>query len=96
VDDFVVARNPEAGSTLPYLVRLPLGPDGLVLKVRETWPRTAEVYCHPSEHWPADPEVVERVPVRAWVRRGAAIDLVLDRGRENVPSSCSPGHVDGR
>lgn len=27
--------------------------------------------------------MVERVPVRSCVRRGAAIDLVLDRGREN-------------
>ena len=83
MDDFVVARNPDDGSTLPYLIRLPLGPDGVVLKVRDTWPRTAKVYCHPSTDWPADPDVVERVPVRSCVRRGAAIDLVLDRGREN-------------
>jgi hypothetical protein len=83
MDDFVVARNPDDASTLPYLVRLPLGPDGVVLKVRETWPRTAKVYCHPSTDWPAEPDVVERVPVRSCVRRGAAVDLVLDRGREN-------------
>ena len=83
VDDFVVARNPDDGSTLPYLVRLPLGDDGVVLKVRDTWPRTAKVYCHPSTDWPADPEIVERVPVQSCVRRGAAIDLVLARGREN-------------
>ena len=83
MDDFVVARNPDDASTLPYLVRLPLGEHGVVLKVRDTWPRTAKVYCHPSTDWPADPDVVERVPVRSCVRRGAAIDLVLDRGREN-------------
>ncbi len=83
MDDFVVARNPDDASTLPYLVRLPLGPHGVVLKARDTWPRTAKVYCHPSTDWPAEPEVVERVPVRSCVRRGAAIDLVLDRGREN-------------
>ena len=83
VDDFVVARNPDADSALPYLVRLPLGSEGLVLKVRETWPRTAKVYCHPSTDWPDATEVVERVPVRSCTRRGAAIDLVLDRGREN-------------
>jgi hypothetical protein len=83
MDDFVVARNPDPDSTLPYLVRLPLGPRGVVLKVRDTWPRTAKVYCHPSTDWPSDPEVVERVPVRSCVRRGAAVDLVLDRGREN-------------
>lgn len=79
----MIARNPEEGSTLPFLVRLPLGHDGVVLKVRETWPRTAKVYCHPAESWPADPDIVERVPVRSCTRRGAAIDLVLDRGREN-------------
>jgi hypothetical protein len=82
-DDFVVARNPEPGSALPYLVRLPLGPAGVVLKARERWPRTAKVYCHRADGWPADPEVVERVPVRTCVRRGPAIDLVLDRGKEN-------------
>lgn len=83
MDDFVVARNPDDASTLPFLVRLPLGPDGVVLKARETWPRTAKVYCHPSDDWPAEPEIVERVPVRSCVRRGAAVDLVLDRGREH-------------
>lgn len=82
-DDFVIARNPDPDSALPFLVRLPLGPDGIVLKARDTWPRTAKVYCHRAPGWPADAEVVERVPVRACVRRGAAIDLVLDRGREN-------------
>lgn len=82
-DDFVVARNPETESTLPYLVRLPIGSQGIVLKARDTWPRTAKIYCHRAAGWPADVEVIERVPVRSCVRRGAAIDLVLDRGREN-------------
>jgi len=81
--DFVVARNPDQGSSLPYLVRVPLGPEGIALKVRDTWPRTAKVYCHRADDWPDDLDVVERVPVRSCVRRGAAIDLVLDRGREN-------------
>jgi hypothetical protein len=83
VEDFVVAHNPDGDSTLPYLVRLPLTDAGIVLKVRDTWLRTAKVYCHPSSDWPDEPEIVERVPVRSCVRRGAAIDLVLDRGREN-------------
>lgn len=83
VDDFVIARNPEEDSTLPFLVRLPLGSSGIVLKVRDTWPRTAKVYCHPAPEWPASPEIVERVAVTSCLRRGAAIDLVLDRGREN-------------
>lgn len=82
-DDFVVARNPEADSKLPYLLRIPLGDAGVVLKARETWPRTSKVYCHRIEQWPADAEVIERVKTRSCVRRGASIDLVLDRSREN-------------
>ncbi|WP_040157001.1 ERCC4 domain-containing protein [Mobilicoccus massiliensis] len=81
-DDFVIATNPEEGTTLPFLVRIPLGREGVVLKVKDRWPRTAKVYCHPSA-WPDEPEILERVPVRSCVRRGPAIDLVLDRGREN-------------
>lgn len=87
MDDFVIARNPDADSTLPYLLRLPIGRDGVVLKARDTWPRTAKVFCHPSEDWATASfdalDIIERVPVRDCVRRGAAIDLVLDRGREN-------------
>jgi len=77
--DFVVVRNPQADSKLPYLLRLPLE-DGLVLKARETWPSSARVYCHRFEEpWPADAEVIEREPVRLCRRRGAAVDLVLER-----------------
>jgi hypothetical protein len=81
--EFLVAKNPDGDSSLPYLVRLPLGPEGVVLKVRDTWPRTAKVYCHRAAAWPEDPEIIERVDVTSCVRRGAAVDLVLDRGREN-------------
>ncbi len=45
--------------------------------------RTAKVYCHRAEQWPRDPEIVEQVPIRSCQRRGVAIDLVLDRPREN-------------
>jgi hypothetical protein len=83
VEEFVVAHNPETDSSLPFLVRVPLQSGPVVMKVRDTWPRTSKMYCHPSEAWPADPVIIERVPVRSCVRRGAAIDLVLDRGREN-------------
>jgi hypothetical protein len=80
---FEVATNPDPDSTLPFLIRLPL-PDGdLVLKARDSLPRTAKVYCHRAEHWPDDPELVEQVPIRSCQRRGVAIDLVLDRPREN-------------
>lgn len=82
-DDLVIARNPEPDSTLPYLVRIPLGEHGIVVKARETWPRTSKVYCHRADSWPADAEIVERLPVRSISRRGASIDLVLTRGREN-------------
>jgi hypothetical protein len=80
---FDVAANPDPDSTLPFLIRLPL-PDGeLVLKARDSWPRTAKVYCHRAEGWPEEPEIIERIPVRSCQRRGVAIDLVLDRPREN-------------
>ncbi|WP_436501754.1 ERCC4 domain-containing protein [Actinokineospora sp. HUAS TT18] len=83
--ELLIARNPDPDTRLPYLLRLPLGDDGLVLRTSGTWPRTKALYCHPmpSGDWPADPELVERVGVRSCVRRGAAIDLVLDRSREN-------------
>lgn len=78
---FTVARNREADSRLPYLLRLPLEA-GLVLKARESWPRTSRVYCHRFEgHWPKEAEIVEEAPIRLCRRRGAAIDLVLDRPR---------------
>jgi hypothetical protein len=81
--EFVIARNPDEASSLPFLVRLPLGREGLALKVRETWPRTNKVYCHRADDWPDELDVIERIPVRSCVRRGAAIDLVLDRSREH-------------
>ena len=81
--DLLIAHNPDPDSNLPFLVRLPLGPHGLVLKTRETWPRTSKVYCHRVSGWPEDAEVIERLAVRTCTRRGPAIDLVLDRAREN-------------
>lgn len=79
---FVVARNPDPDSRLPYLLRLPLA-DAPILKARDTWPRTARVFCHRTDAWPDGAEVIEEVPVLGCVRRGVAIDLVLDRPREN-------------
>lgn len=80
----MIARNPDPDSRLPYLLRVPLGA-GLVFRTAGTWPRTNALYCYPvaAGEWPAEPEIVEQVPVRSCVRRGAAIDLVLDRVREN-------------
>ena len=82
-DDLIVARNPDPDSQLPYLVRIPLGPAGVVVKAKEPWPRASKVYCHRAEQWPADAEIIERHAVRACSRRGPAIDLVLARAREN-------------
>ena len=79
---FEVAANPDPDSTLPFLIRLPLPTGELVLKARDSC-RTAKVYCHRAEQWPRDPEIVEQVPIRSCQRRGVAIDLVLDRPREN-------------
>jgi hypothetical protein len=81
--ELVIARNPEPGSSLPFLVRVPVPGGDLLLKAREPWPRTSKVYCHRADTWPDEPDVVERVPVRSCVKRGPAIDLVLDRAREN-------------
>ena len=81
--ELLIVRNPDPESSLPYLLRLPIG-DGLVFRTKETWPRTAAVYCHPVPiaDWPDEADVVERVALRSCVRRGAAIDVVADRGRE--------------
>lgn len=56
-----------------------------MFRTSDAWPRTKALYCHPVPlaDWPAEPDVVEEVAVRSCVRRGAAIDLVLDRAREN-------------
>lgn len=76
---FIVARNPDANSTLPYLLGLPLNGRMLWLKGRETWPRASRVYCHRAQA-PTDPlDIIESVQVVACNRRGAAIDLLLDR-----------------
>jgi ERCC4-type nuclease len=84
VKELLIAANPDPDSTLAYLLRVPLG-DGIVLRTAGTWPRTTALYCYPvpTDDWPAAPDIVERVPLRSCVRRGAAIDMVAARGREN-------------
>lgn len=82
--ELLIATNPDPDSSLGFLVRLPLG-EGLVFRTAGTWPRAKALFCYPvgTSEWPAEPDVVERVPVRSCVRRGAAIDLVVERAREN-------------
>lgn len=77
-DQFVVARNPDPDSSLPYLLSLPID-GGIYLKTRESWPRANRSYCHPVDDWPDDAEVIEEVTISLCRRRGSAIDLVLDR-----------------
>lgn len=81
--ELIVVRNPDPDSSLPYLVRVPVG-EGLVFRTKGTWPRTSALYCHlvPGSEWPEAPEVVERIALQACKRRGAAIDIVAERGRE--------------
>jgi ERCC4 domain-containing protein len=82
--EMLIARNPDPDSRLPFLLWLPLA-GGMVFRTSGTWPRTSAVYCYPvsAEEWPEAPDLVQRVGLRSCARRGAAIDLVLDRGREN-------------
>jgi len=82
--ELLIAVNPDADSRLSCLMRLPLA-GGMVFRTSGTWPRTRALYCYPvsADEWPAEPDIIERVPLRSCVRRGAAIDLVLDRAREN-------------
>lgn len=84
MSELLIAFNPDPDSRLRYLLRLPIE-GGIVLRTSGTWPREKALFCYhvSADEWPDDPDVVERVAIRSCVRRGAAIDLVLDRGREN-------------
>jgi hypothetical protein len=82
--ELLIAANPDPDSRLPYLLFVPLG-DGIVLRTSGTWPRMKALYCyqvHPDE-WPDEPDIVERVPLRSCARRGAAVEIVAARAREN-------------
>lgn len=81
--ELMIARNPDPDSSLPYLLWVPID-GGLVFRTKGTWPRTSALYCHPVDRaeWPTQPEIVERVQLRACTRRGAAVDVICDRARE--------------
>lgn len=82
--ELLIATNPDPDSRLPYLIRLPLG-GGLIFATSDVWPRTKGLYCHRLDiaDWPADPVIVDRVALSSCIRRGAAIDVVAARSREN-------------
>ncbi|MGV0644631.1 ERCC4 domain-containing protein [Mycolicibacterium sp. XJ2546] len=83
--ELVIARNPDENSRLPYLLRLPQPGGDLLFRTSGTWPRVKALYCHPVglDEWPADAEIVERLELRSCQRRGAAIDVIVQRPREN-------------
>ena len=43
----LIARNPDPGSRLPYLLRIPLG-ERMVFRTSGAWPRTNALYCPPG------------------------------------------------
>ena len=58
-----VRGSGQPGSRLepPYLIELPPADGELVLKARDSWPRTAKVYCHRAEEgWPEHAEIIEQ------------------------------------
>ena len=83
--DLLIALNPAEGSRLGYLLRVPQPGGDLLFRTSDTWPRTKALYCYPVslEEWPTEPEIVETLPLRSCQRRGASIDVILHRGREN-------------
>jgi hypothetical protein len=85
VAELVIALNPDEDSRLPYLLRLPQPGGDLLFRTSGTWPRVKALYCYPVslDEWPADAVIVERLPLRSCQRRGAAIDVILQRSREN-------------
>jgi len=85
VTELLIAVNPDEGSRLPLLLRVPLAGGDLLFRTSGTWPREKALFAHPVplDEWPDDPVIVERVRLRSCQRRGAAIDVIADRSRHN-------------
>ncbi|AFM16074.1 ERCC4-type nuclease [Mycolicibacterium chubuense NBB4] len=83
--ELLIAVNPDENSRLPYLMRIPQPGGDLVFRTSGTWPRVKALYCHPVglDEWPRDAEIVERLALRSCRRSGAAIDVIVERAREN-------------
>jgi hypothetical protein len=78
--EFVIARNPEPKSRLPYLLRLPVaGEHDVILATRGRWPSGKDLFCYELGAWPEEAEVLETVPVERCWRAGVAVHLVLRR-----------------
>ncbi|MGB9306769.1 MAG: ERCC4 domain-containing protein [Mycobacterium sp.] len=83
--ELLIAVNPDEDSRLPYLLRIPQPGGDLLFRTSGTWPRVKALYCYPVDlnEWPTDAVIVERLPLRSCQRRGAAIDVIVQRSREN-------------
>ncbi len=85
VAELLIAVNPDEDSRLPYLLRIPQPGGDLLFRTSGTWPRVKALYCYTVDlnEWPTDAVIVERLPLRSCQRRGAAIDVIVQRSREN-------------
>jgi hypothetical protein len=85
VAELLIAVNPDEDSRLPLLLRIPQPGGDLLFRTSGTWPRVKALYCYPVslDEWPDAAVIVERVPLRSCRRRGAAIDVICDRARDN-------------
>jgi len=85
VPELLIAVNPDEDSRLPFLLRIPQPGGDLLFRTSDTWPRIKALFCYPVPltEWPDDPVIVEQVTLRSCRRRGAAIDVICARGREN-------------
>ncbi|MCB0931419.1 MAG: Lsr2 family protein [Mycobacterium sp.] len=83
--ELLIAANPDAGSRLPFLLRVPLAGGDLLFRTAGTWPREKALFAYPVplDEWPEDPVIVETVVLRSCQRRGASIDVIADRSRHN-------------
>jgi hypothetical protein len=85
VAELLIALNPDEDSRLPYLLRIPQPGGDLLFRTSGTWPRVKALYCYPVslDEWSTDAVIVERLELRSCRRRGAAIDVIVQRSREN-------------
>lgn len=85
VAELLIAVNPDDESRLRLLLRVPLAGGDLLFRTSGTWPREKALFAYPVplDEWPDNPVIVERVPLRSCSRRGAAIDVIADRSRQN-------------
>lgn len=77
---FLIARNPDPRSRLPYVLHLPVvGEREVVLATAGRWPSGKDLFCYQLDGWPDGAEVIESVPVERCWRAGTAVHLVLRR-----------------